>query len=168
MNWQRNKESYLFCITVLIGLATFAIFCPVAVADQAPPSVTSISCSVSVSSFPLGNSVTVSGSISPAVPNATVTLTYTKPGAATITRTAMTGTDGSYSDAYTPDMAGSWAVRASWAGNDNFLAASSFDTQFTVNSSSTTSYTYVYIVVIAVVIVVVALAVLLSRRKKQL
>jgi len=168
MKKQRNEGFYVVCITFIISVIALAILCPLAIADQAPPSVTSISCSVSASSLPLGNSVTVSGSISPAVPNATVTLTYTKPTADTITRTVVTGPDGQYTNAYTPDAAGSWTVYASWAGNDNYFAASSFNTPFTVNGSFTTNNIYMYVaVIVVVVVIVVALAVLLLRRNKQ-
>ena len=73
-----------------------------------PPKVaTTISCSASPTEIIIESTVTVSGSISPAVSSATVTLTYTKPDDSTFQRTLTSGSDGSYSDTFTPDSAGS-------------------------------------------------------------
>lgn len=96
---------------------------------------TTISCSVSPSEVTEGGSVTVSGSISPAVSGATVTLTYKKPDATTFTRTATTGSGVSYSDTYKPDATGSWSVSASWAGDSTHEGASSLSIPFTVKKS---------------------------------
>lgn len=86
---------------------------------------TTISCSTSSSEITEGDSVTVSGSISPAVSGKTVTLTYKKPDGSTFTRTVSSGSDGSYSDSYKPDVVGSWSVSASWAGDSTYDGASS-------------------------------------------
>ncbi|MEM3985540.1 MAG: MG2 domain-containing protein [Candidatus Methanomethylicia archaeon] len=91
-----------------------------------------VSCSVSPTSITIGGSITVSGSISPAVSGAIVTLTFTRPDGTTTTITASTGTGGSYSTAYTPDQVGSWTVYASWAGDDTYFGASSSIASFTV------------------------------------
>lgn len=69
-----------------------------------------VTCSVSPSEVTIGGSVTVSGSVSPAVSYATVELTYEKPDATTFMRTTTTESDGAYSDSYKPDVAGSWSV----------------------------------------------------------
>lgn len=86
---------------------------------------TTISCSTSSSEITEGDSVTVSGSISPAVSGKTVTLTYKKPDGSTFTRTVSSGSDGSYSDSYKPNVIGSWNVSASWAGDSTYDGASS-------------------------------------------
>lgn len=93
-----------------------------------------ISCSASSSSVKLGESITVSGSISPAVAGATVTLTYTK-GSSTTPRTTTSGADGKYSDKYVPSEAGSWSVVASWAGDSVYNGASSSSVQFVVSAA---------------------------------
>lgn len=77
----------------------------------------------------------VSGSISPAVSGATVTLTLTKPDGTTSTRTTTTDSNGSYSDSYSPDAVGSWSVIASWAGDSTRNGASSPSAPFTVKKS---------------------------------
>ncbi|MCW4021006.1 MAG: metallophosphoesterase, partial [Candidatus Bathyarchaeota archaeon] len=61
-----------------------------------------------------GGSITVSGSISPALSDETVALTYTRPDDTTFVRTVTTGSNGLYSDSYQPDVTGSWEVTASW------------------------------------------------------
>lgn len=90
-----------------------------------------ITCSASPSTVVPGGSVTVSGSISPAHA-ATVTLTYKKPDGSTFTRTVSSGSGGSYSDTFTPDVLGTWSVKASWPGDDGHLGAESGWSLFTV------------------------------------
>ncbi|MCW3988932.1 MAG: Ig-like domain-containing protein, partial [Candidatus Bathyarchaeota archaeon] len=104
-----------------------------------PVTVTKIStfvaCSVSPSEVNEGDSVTVSGSISPAVSGETVTYTYRKPDATTFTRTATTGSGGSFSDNYKPDATGSWSVKTSWEGDSTYKESTSETVSFTVVES---------------------------------
>jgi hypothetical protein len=109
-----------------------------ATSDATPVTVkvsTTITCTVSPSEVTVGGSVAVSGSISPAVSGATVTLTYTKPDATIITRAATSGSGGSYSDTYKHEVTGSWSVSASWAGDSTHAGASTSSTSFTVKKS---------------------------------
>jgi hypothetical protein len=116
----------------------------------------------------LGNSTTVSGSISPAVSNVTVTLTYTKPDATTIDRSTTTEADGSFTDSYKPGMAGSWSVKASWAGNDAYFGSTSFDAAFTVKESSALGIPmeYVYAAVVIVIVAIAAVVAWWYKKKK--
>ena len=93
---------------------------------------TTMSCSVSPSEVTEGDSVTVSGSISPRVMGKTVTLSFKKPDGSTLTRTATTGSDGSYSDSYKTDVVGSSSVSASWDGDSEHQSASSQSASFNV------------------------------------
>jgi cobalamin biosynthesis Mg chelatase CobN len=152
------------------GLSGGALNPPIKVVDSAPPSPTSISCTVSSTSLSKGSSINVTGSISPAVDNATVTLTYTKPDATTLVRTVTSSADGSYIDTLTPDSTGSWNVKASWAGDaTTYLGSTSLYTPFTVQGSSTTGfpmdYIYVAIVVVVVVVIVASAAYWLKKKK---
>ena len=97
-----------------------------------PRTSSSISCSVSPSMVTKGDSVTVSGSINPAVSGKSVTLTYERPDGSTFTRMVTSGSDGGYSDSYQPTEAGSWSVNASWEGDEKYEAASSQHIAFTV------------------------------------
>jgi Ca-activated chloride channel family protein len=98
--------------------------------------VTVLSCSVSPSDVSLGESITVSGAISPAISNATVTLTYVKPDGSTVMRTSSTNL-GDYHEVYLPDMLGLWRVSASWDGDATHEGASSAEVMFTVSKRPT-------------------------------
>jgi len=169
----RKLDSKPFFVSVVILFALVSLTAPcvnanlrVNLLDLAPPSPTSISCDVSLNSLVLGSSTLVSGKISPAVPNATVTLKYTRPDSTTSILTETTGSDGSYNETYAPDVAGNWKVMASWAGNDNFFGASSFESAFNVTTTSPIGNAYVYAIVAVVVVVVVGIVVFLLERKK--
>ena len=98
--------------------------------------MTSISCSASPSEFMEGDTVTVTGSLSPALSGKTVTLNFERPDDSTLTRTATTDPDGSYSDSFKPDGIGSWSVYASWTSDSTHLGASSSPESFTVEKKS--------------------------------
>jgi hypothetical protein len=173
MRIPKSERLFAFLITILLFTTAFAspwvaASARVRVVDLPPPSPTSISCSVLPTSVMLGNSITVSGSISPTVSNVTVTLTYTKPDATNLDRTTTTGADGSFNDTYNPEVAGSWSVKASWAGNDNYFGSTSFDTTFMVSELSATAIPidYVYVAVIIIIVVIVAIAAYWYRKKK--
>lgn len=87
---------------------------------------------ISLSEVTISTSLTISGSISPSILGITVTLTYTKPDGSTFTRTTTTGSDGAYSDSYTPVDAGSWSVKASWEGDAAYSGATSQTLEFNV------------------------------------
>jgi len=114
------------------------VYCFVA---SAPKVSTTIKCSASTTSVAMGNSLTVSGSITPAVSGATVTLTYTKPDATTLTRTVTSLADGSFSDTYMPDAAGEWSVESSWQGDAGHTGATSTAAAFTITAEGIVSTT---------------------------
>ena len=97
-----------------------------------------ITCSTTTASVKLGESVAVSGAVTPAVSGATVTLLY-KLGSTEVTRQATTGADGKYSDSYSPSATGSWTVTASWAGNTQYSGAASQAATFTVSQAAPTT-----------------------------
>lgn len=94
----------------------------------------SITCEVSSSSLIIGDSVTVYGSINPALSGKIVTLTYEKTDRIppSFTRTVTTGSDGSFSDSYTLDASGAWSVTVSWDGDSIYESASSTTESFEV------------------------------------
>jgi hypothetical protein len=93
----------------------------------------SLSCTVSPTTINLGQSVTASGTLTPALSGQTITLTYTKSGLPPVVRTVTTNPSGGYSDTYPPPEAGSWTVQASFAGDANHEPATSPTRSFTVN-----------------------------------
>ncbi len=98
--------------------------------------MTSISCSASPSEVMEGNTVTVSGSLTPSLSGKTVTLNYERLDDSILTRTAITDSEGSYSDLFKPDSIGAWSVSASWTGDSTHLGASSSPESFTVEKKS--------------------------------
>jgi len=89
-----------------------------------------------------GQTVRVSGSISPAQENVTVTLKYKKPNGATLTRTVRTNADGSFAESYLPDSEGFWSVNASWLGNSQYesnWASATFEVRLPVSVTVTSS-----------------------------
>ena len=102
-----------------------------------PKSSSTITLVLSKATMEIGESVTVSGIISPAH-SATVTLSFTRPDSSQTTKTTSSSGDGSYSYVFTPDMAGTWSAAASWSGDEDHSAASSSIKTFTVTKLSST------------------------------
>jgi hypothetical protein len=104
---------------------------PYKVVAAVPKQTTTITCTPSAFDILKGAPIKVSGAITPVVAGAVVTLTYTG-GALNVTRSATTGSDGKFTDTYTPTVATSWIVRASWTGNNAYLGSMSQPEQFMV------------------------------------
>jgi len=97
---------------------------------------TSLSCSVAPGTITLGQSVTASGSLmagSSGVSGKTVSITYHVSGQADVVHTQTTSGSGAYSDSYTPNVAGSWSVTASFAGDSTYALSSSAAQSLAVN-----------------------------------
>jgi len=92
---------------------------------------TTISLSVSETVITEGDEVNVSGAIKPPV-EVSITLLYTMPDGSTLTRNMTSSSDGSFSDLFEPTVAGSWSVKASWAGSETQAGATSSTELFTV------------------------------------
>lgn len=84
------------------------------------------------SKVPSGENQTISGSIEPAVADALVTLTITRPDSSTFNRTVTSESDGSFTYTFTVEAEGNWTVVASWPGNSEFEGATSDEKAFTV------------------------------------
>ena len=98
----------------------------------------SITCITSQASINVGDTLTVSGEITPAVVGASVKIEY-KSGSTDVSRSATTGSDGKFNDKYAPTLVGSWTVQASWGGNTQYFGASSSIVMFTVSQPSITT-----------------------------
>uniref|UniRef100_A0A7C1CDF6 Ig-like domain repeat protein n=1 Tax=Thermofilum adornatum TaxID=1365176 RepID=A0A7C1CDF6_9CREN len=93
----------------------------------------SITVSVSPASVERGGSVSVTGSISPGV-SARVILKIVSPdGSTTVVEVDATST-GSFSYVFSPNKVGKWSVQASWAGNEDYVGATSDWASFNVES----------------------------------
>ena len=102
-----------------------------------PKSSSSVTIALSKTTLKIDEDITVSGAISPSH-SATVTFTFTRPDSSQITRTTSSGGDGAYTYAFTPDMAGTWSVKAAWPGDDDHSEATSSTETFTVTKLNST------------------------------
>jgi len=104
---------------------------------EALPSST-ITCEISSSEIAFGESITISGNVTPPHTGAEVTLTYTRPNGSSLTRTTTMDKDGLYNDTFTPDMVGVWTVKASWMGDEQYAGSESPSKSFTVGKTEIT------------------------------
>ena len=79
----------------------------------------SISCGVPPK-IKLGESITMTGSMSPVLEGVNVTLTFTKPDGTIFSEVTRTTSEGSFAYTFTPQDSGMWHVQASWPGDANY------------------------------------------------
>jgi hypothetical protein len=167
------KRIKLFTPIIIILLLLTSV-ATVTKADAPSSTPSTINLSLSTKVITLGNSLTVSGSVTSSISGfapisgVAVTLTYTKPDSTTSTNTIMSDADGSFSINHTPDIAGSWSVTANWAGNVAYLGATSSTQTFTVTNNSAGGFPtlYLYAIVTIIIIVVAVIATYLYFKKK--
>ncbi len=129
--------TYTF-IKIFLGSPTtlFTYEIRLSIQAGAPKTPTTISCAVSPLSVRVGQTVTVSGAITPTCGGVQVTLTYTKPDATTTTSTVLTNANGTYTDEFIPDSVGNWYVKASWDGDEDHMGSESQKFLFEVLKAS--------------------------------
>jgi hypothetical protein len=123
---------------------------------------TTISCGVSSQSLKIGESLTISGSISPKLSGIQVQIEYTQPDGTTLTRDVISEADGRFSDVYSPEENGDWKVSSSWTGNTKYLGAESSSSSFTVTGKG---FPTTYIAAIVAVIVLIAIMVFYLQKR---
>lgn|GEM_PF-5710187 len=96
-----------------------------------PKLPSSISLSASSNKNSLGESITIFGSISPPH-EATVVLKYKMPNGTILTKNITSTVSGKFEDTFTPNIVGSWIVRASWNGDLDHEGAESREFSFSV------------------------------------
>ena len=127
---------------------------------------TRITCSVEPDTVSKGNSIIVSGTISPTIIDVSITLTYLIPDGSKLTRTVKTDSNGLFSDSYSPKETGLWSVKASWEGNSNYEGTISKDFMFTVEKApSFVIPGFPYTIIIFVLFIIIFIFLMLSRRK---
>lgn len=118
-----------------------------------------INCSTARDSITNGSNITLSGSILPACATS-VALTYTKPDESKLIRIVPTDTNGHFSDTFTPDMLGTWKVKASWGGDRNHSGVESSIVLFSVREAGSPGFE-LFSIIVAVII-----AMIILKRKK--
>jgi hypothetical protein len=123
-----------------IRVAVFMLAVSFAISAIAPALAlegnSSITCAVSKWQIYFGESITVSGAITPVHAGVGVTLKYTDPAYTTFNRTVTSIGDGSYSDIILPSLYGMWSVQASWSGDIDNLGNVSSTVKFLVSTVS--------------------------------
>lgn len=99
------------------------------------PILHQLSCSIQPAQIVIGESITISGALSPALANQCLSLTFMKPSYQTLKQNITCGADSTYSTSLLPDLAGLWTVDISWAGNATHKGAAN-TTYFTVNAQA--------------------------------
>ncbi len=125
----------------------------------------SISLRLSSTYIVQGGTVTVSGQLSPAGSNKTVTIYVRKSGSQwSVLGTALTDSDGKFSFLWIPESASTYYIRASWSGNADYAGADS-----DIHTLMVIPFDWMFILIISIVsasmiLVVVIIAVLKRRR----
>ncbi|MEM4979118.1 MAG: zinc ribbon domain-containing protein [Candidatus Bathyarchaeia archaeon] len=112
------------------GVAQYAT---ISLTIEKAKAASSLSLSVSPTSLKLGESVSVVGTLSPAIA-ATVELVYRRPDGFELLKQVATSASGAFSDSLRPDMVGAWSVRARWAGDADREGCESAPASFSVEA----------------------------------
>jgi len=118
----------VYCYDYLV--CTSNSICIDVVKEKKPSTIT---VSVSPPTIERGGSVKISGFISPGV-SARVTLKMVAPDGQEIVRETFSTATGHFSYTFSPDKVGEWRVQAVWAGNDDYVGASSDWASFRVET----------------------------------
>jgi hypothetical protein len=95
-----------------------------------------ISCSASPLNVALGNSISVSGSLTFGIRDVNVSIIYTTPQMELFNREVILGIDATFNDSFKPFAVGSWVVKAHWAGNETVKGSTSTAITFEVSKVS--------------------------------
>jgi hypothetical protein len=98
---------------------------------------TSVDFDVSSVAITIGGDININGATAPALRNTKVTLRFTAPDTSTVEQSVYTGSDGTFSDVFKPNLVGSWSVQASMAGDNLRYPSADGPTSFAVNDTWT-------------------------------
>ena len=85
----------------------------------------------------VGETILIEGDIDPDIENANVTIVCRSPEGAVITYTVLTNSTGGFHTHFTPDVYGSWRVKATWTGNEEYRGAESERAVYVAGRKST-------------------------------
>jgi len=126
---------------------------------------TSISLQVARATITKGESIELSGSLTPPLPSITITITYTKPSGTSVTHSVTTDSNGKFSDSISTDETGNWKITASWTGNEAYEGSSTTATVI-VNPSFLDQILVPLIIVIILIVILLLLIFGLIIRKE--
>jgi hypothetical protein len=112
----------------------------------------------------LGDTLEISGSLSPTLADAIIKIYLSGPEGDIITREVRTSSQGTYASEVTPDSKGQWIITATFSGDNLHKAASSQSVTLHV-SGGLFDWPYVLIFPVAAAAIVVVVIFLLRRRR---
>jgi branched-chain amino acid transport system substrate-binding protein len=104
------------------------------------PPGSKISCNLQETEIELGDSISVSGMITPVKYDSKVILSFYGPDESVLSEESMTDGDGQYEYIFTPGLIGQWKAKADWEGDEEHKSAVSSLIDFTVEKTSSTFY----------------------------
>ncbi|MGC8935033.1 MAG: hypothetical protein ACP5LN_07755, partial [Thermoproteota archaeon] len=117
---------------------------------------TSISLQVARATITKGESIELSGSLTPPLSSIKITITYIKPSGVSVTHSVTTDSSGKFSDSISTDETGNWKITASWPGNEAYEGSSATAT-VTVNPSLLDQILTPLIIVLILVVILLLL-----------
>ena len=126
----------------------------------------SITCQISPATIKHGETVRVSGLISPPI-EANVTLTYGSPAGSYVWRTIRSYPNGTYIDSYKPEVAGIWNVSAWWPGTWDYSEARSSLTTFNVEALGIEGLSPMVMLILGILAIIAFAAASLTFRAKR-
>ena len=117
---------------------------------------TSISLQVARATVTKGESIELSGSLTPPLPSITITITYAKPSGTSVTHSVTTDSNGKFTDSISTDETGNWKITASWPGNEAYEGSSTTATVI-VNPSFLDQILVPLIIVIILIVILLLL-----------
>ena len=118
----------------------------------------------------VGESVTGSGSLSPAYPNASITVSIVKPDGSVTDLQVTTSKTAAFNFTCTPDVAGNWTVAAQWQTDKSYYTSAYSENaiiQVTETSQANVPLTVIAIAVIAFAVVLAFLGFIFIKRAKK-
>jgi len=125
----------------------------------------SISISISPTTFTIGESITISGYLSPRREGVSITIQSRPSGGAWTTLTSVqTDPEGGYSYIWTPTAAGTYEIKANWEGDENTLPGESAGQLVTAEAAPTFPWEWLLIAGVGGIAAVAAILVYLKRK----
>ena len=166
--FKTESNSYSSCAIyegmVYVGSNDWNVYC----LAEDPPTISTITFDLPEQT-PLRETVTVSGNLSPAYPDATVTVSIIKPDGSVSDMEVAVFKQGAFNFTFTPDAAGNWTIVAQWQTNKSYYTSAYGETmlEVTENAQVTLPTAVMYVTIIGFVIVLAILVFIFTKRGKK-
>jgi hypothetical protein len=96
---------------------------------------TGLTCTSTPKTVTVGESVSITGSLTPVLAGAKIVIIMKDPDGDVSTQISSTASDGTYTTTFTPSITGTWQTYSTWMGDDTHMGASSIQETFNVEES---------------------------------